>query len=325
MSGGENGHHNQARRLKFLKLIPGGNPTILITEPDVPQAERMKTALRLMHPLHLQAEQVGFAQTQAAPPRLEMMGGEFCLNATRSLAFEAARRNRFLPLAGTEDLFGLVRCSGQPASLPVRVAEGKRLLRLSRQEQSPLFELDCYVTMECGASPDDMLEAAPGAVLVRLPGICHLLLDENRYPQPANQPASLAGGPAKALEEEAAIWRKKLNMDCEPACGVVWYKAFCPHEGPDGVKTMYYRITPLVYVSETNTSILESACGSASLALSLLAAAQERPAGALKLEIFQPSHERLLIHLQNITDKPDTYLAEVGGPVWLCAEGEAFI
>lgn len=321
MSGGENGHHNQAQRLKFLKLIPGGNPTILVTEPDVPPAERMKTALRLMHPLHLQAEQVGFVKTRTAPPRLEMMGGEFCLNATRSLAFEAARQGRFLPLAGTEDLFGLVRCSGHPSTLPVRVAEGKRLLRLSRQEQAPLFELDCYVSLECSLGPEEIQEAAPGAVLVRLPGICHLLLDENRYPQPANQP----GGPPKTLEEEAAVWRKKLNMDCEPACGVVWYKAFCPDEGPDGVKTLYYRITPLVFVSETKTSVLESACGSASLALSLLAAAQEQPADALNLQIFQPSHEHLLVHLQRNPERPDTCQVEVGGPVWLCAEGEAYI
>ncbi|MDR1124895.1 MAG: hypothetical protein LBM64_02375 [Deltaproteobacteria bacterium] len=324
MSGEEYGHDNQTKRLNFLKLIPGGNPTILVTAPPLPAGERMKTALRLMHPLHLQAEQVGFVNTEAAPPRLDMMGGEFCLNATRSLAFEAARRNRFLPLAGTEDLFGLVSCSGQPAALPVRVADGKRLLRLSRQEQAPLFELDCYVTMECGASQEDMRQVAPGAVLVRLPGICHLLLDENRHPQPTSPTSGLS----QALEEEAAVWRKNLRLENEPASGVVWYKDFCPDKGPDGVKTMYYRITPLVHVAETRTSILESACGSASLALSLLTAAQaepEREGWTLNLEIFQPSHERLLVRLQKVAGKPDAYRAEIGGPVWLCAEGEAYI
>ena len=114
-------------------------------------------------------------------------------------------------------------------------------------------------------------------------------------------------------------------MENEPASGVVWYKTFSTDEGPDGLKTLYYRITPLVHVAETNTSILESACGSASLALGLLAAAREQPAGGLKLEIFQPSHERLLLYLQKIEGRPDAYLAEVGGPVRLCAEGETFV
>lgn len=70
-------------RLSFLKYDPTGNLTVLIRGP-VPAGERALLAARLMRPEMLCAEQVGFIDPFAR--RLDMMGGEFCGNASMSFA-----------------------------------------------------------------------------------------------------------------------------------------------------------------------------------------------------------------------------------------------
>ncbi|PTN32233.1 hypothetical protein [Desulfonatronum sp. SC1] len=61
-------------------LIAGGNATALVR--DCPPARRASLAADLLR----EVEQVGFVDHQAHPPRLEMMGGEFCINATLAFA-----------------------------------------------------------------------------------------------------------------------------------------------------------------------------------------------------------------------------------------------
>ena len=61
-------------------LIAGGNATALVR--DCPTALRASLAGDLLR----EVEQVGFVDDQARPPRLEMMGGEFCINATLAFA-----------------------------------------------------------------------------------------------------------------------------------------------------------------------------------------------------------------------------------------------
>lgn len=88
--------------LKFYKMCPGGNVTILVEDQGFNQAERSRISAQLMHTQHLYAEQVGFidfaAGKVACYPGLEMMGGEFCGNACRSfgalLAFNGQLQRR---------------------------------------------------------------------------------------------------------------------------------------------------------------------------------------------------------------------------------------
>lgn len=61
-------------------LIAGGNATALVR--DCPSSLRASLAADLLRAV----EQVGFVDDQAHPPRLEMMGGEFCINATLAFA-----------------------------------------------------------------------------------------------------------------------------------------------------------------------------------------------------------------------------------------------
>ena len=61
-------------------LIAGGNSTALIY--GCPVADRDKTSKKLLKDV----EQVGFVSTKATLPKLTMMGGELCINATLAFA-----------------------------------------------------------------------------------------------------------------------------------------------------------------------------------------------------------------------------------------------
>ncbi|MBN2259951.1 MAG: hypothetical protein JW702_05380 [Clostridiales bacterium] len=73
-------------KLKFIKVNPIENMTIFIRNP-IERFKQMDIAKEIMDSSHLQAEQVGFIEMEAGNQvHLQMMGGEFCVNATRSLA-----------------------------------------------------------------------------------------------------------------------------------------------------------------------------------------------------------------------------------------------
>ncbi len=100
-------------KLSFAKYDPTGNTTILVDSP-VPRNLHGAVAARLMAPEGVFAEQVGYvepAENPAALARLQMMGGEFCGNASMSLAAHIALRKgygkeRVIPLevSGTKDV-----------------------------------------------------------------------------------------------------------------------------------------------------------------------------------------------------------------------------
>lgn len=73
--------------VRFAKISPGGNVTILV-ESAVSKADRVRCAQWLMSPEGIGAEQVGFIvpAPKGADAALEMMGGELCINALRSLS-----------------------------------------------------------------------------------------------------------------------------------------------------------------------------------------------------------------------------------------------
>ena len=71
--------------LRYTVIDPTKNITLLVTTP-VPRDVQPRVAAELLQ-REQDAEQVGFAEGLAAgEPRLQMMGGEFCGNATMSLA-----------------------------------------------------------------------------------------------------------------------------------------------------------------------------------------------------------------------------------------------
>ena len=133
--------------LFFSKVIPGGNATIILHEPGSWEGKLGPVAARLMHPMHIQAEKVGAWRLRHEKlPFLEMMGGEFCVNATRSAAFLLAGMGRWQPFqlpvtssaaavheqafskqADRETIWtGSVRVAGMPEPLSIRLCHDKR-------------------------------------------------------------------------------------------------------------------------------------------------------------------------------------------------------
>ena len=80
-------------RLHYTLIDPTKNITLLVTTPVQRQLQPQTAAWLLRH--EPQAEQVGFLEpSDTAPARLQMMGGEFCGNATMGLGAWLCRRDR---------------------------------------------------------------------------------------------------------------------------------------------------------------------------------------------------------------------------------------
>lgn len=80
--------------LSVAKVLPGGNPTLLVEHGDVPDALRASVANYLIRDDVLGGEQVGFlTEPIHADLRLEMMDSEFCVNALRSAATLACQQS----------------------------------------------------------------------------------------------------------------------------------------------------------------------------------------------------------------------------------------
>ena len=99
--------------LSFQAADPAGNITLLVTTP-VPPQDYPAVAARLLSIRELDAEQVGFL----VPPqgegalRLEMMGGEFCVNALRCAGFRGPCRSRSKPAPSWTPPPGRCACRG---------------------------------------------------------------------------------------------------------------------------------------------------------------------------------------------------------------------
>ena len=80
-------------KLNILRANPAGNITLFVLDP-VEREQRAAVAARLMAIAELKAEQVGFLcpATQGGDGRMEMMGGEFCGNATRAFGMLLAQK-----------------------------------------------------------------------------------------------------------------------------------------------------------------------------------------------------------------------------------------
>lgn len=321
----------------FSKLIPGGNATIILTDPDMEPACLPAVSARLMDPMHIQAEQVGalygaglapaaLPGVQSDLPHLQMMGGEFCVNATRSAALLLARQGAFvrlnLPESRHEAWTGALTVSGMDGPVPtlaasdaesleeaLRVVSAGSVRATSEKNVSvpaTATLLYCAARIDCAAPGVSCVEQDPGVTLVTMPGIQHLLVDIALN--------SLPDLLSPAWKATSAVWRARCGLAGSPASGVIWYEHL--DKG--------YRIWPAVEVAATGSEHLETACGSASLAMALMhrltnggAGDKKTPAAA---DILQPSGETLRVFMEPRSDR-----AWIAGPVHLVVQGTAYL
>ena len=147
--------------LRYTVIDPTKNITLLVTSPT-PRNVQPRIAAELLQ-LETDAEQVGFAEGLATGnPRLQMMGGEFCGNATMSMA---AWLNQDLPVGESRSL--TLPVSGGPAPVPCQVTrlDGCFIGTVSMPLPERIETLSLPV---CG-----VMQSLP---VVFLPGICHVIV-----------------------------------------------------------------------------------------------------------------------------------------------------
>lgn len=268
----------------FEKWSASGNTTLFFEKPLA-----SSLVARALSFDCLGAEQAAFAAD--ADLRMDMAGGEFCVNATRSFGA------RLLHASGEREAMYRVQVSGWPTPVDLLA----RRIGPSRHHVAAGLALPYPKIVHSGVER-----------LVRLEGITHLLV-----PQRAARPLPHADEPF--LERARDIMRDR-RMDQDPACGIIWYRER-PMAG-QSAGWLGFEMLPVVYVAGLDTLHAERACGSGALALSLALAAE----GGRNFSILQPSGEELDVSIEPSVEQGQTGMvtATVSGEVHLVAAGRWF-
>ena len=140
--------------LRYTVIDPTKNITLLVTTP-VPRDVQPRVAAELLR-RERDAEQVGFAEGLAAgKPRLQMMGGEFCGNATRAYGMYIARQK------------------GGLSSVKLRVSGCDHIVTA----QVDLVAGTARAEMPCPRSVQRITANGHEGTLVDLTGIAHLVVE----------------------------------------------------------------------------------------------------------------------------------------------------
>jgi diaminopimelate epimerase len=145
------------RESEYIKCSPGGNITSLVFA-EVPREEQASVAKRIMAS-QPDVEQVGFVEKPKNPKavaRLQMMGGEFCGNATRSLAWVLWHKRR----RGIDTSARTVTLEVSGVARPLSVEIHDRMVRLEMPIKGELSSI----------------KSIKGQTVVQLEGISHVVL-----------------------------------------------------------------------------------------------------------------------------------------------------
>lgn len=241
--------------LNYIKTNPTENMTIFILDP-LPRAVHASVAKKIIQYGSLCAEQVGFLEAptlEGSGIRLQMMGGEFCGNATRALAALAVHRDYpcVEPLEGGHQHRVQVEVSGVSSPLSCCV-EPDGPNRYSVSAEMPLFE---------SIQPLNFIfdGTSYNATEIRFPGISHVVIETIE---------------TQINSEFVKTVEKALSSPCEDALGIMLYNSQSKF------------LTPVVYTPDTDTTVWERGCGSGSAAVIAALAYKERK--SISLSLSQP-------------------------------------
>ncbi len=280
--------------IPFHKLSPSGNMTLLFEGLHFSSAERAMYASQGLLPCHIGAEQAGFVDIEQGI--LEMAGGEFCINATRSLALLMALKQN---IANSDPWHGVVHSSGFTHPLQTTV------IQVKTNEANHKFYYNVDLSIPLQEMPN-MDELEDGINLVRLPGISHILIDEQYLPFKSND-----------WQNQAAYVRAKYGLMDETALGCIWWHERLNDAVHNDIVQSHFFIHPVVSVKNPWAEHYENACGSGSLALALWHYSKTK----LTNFIIQQPGGHLTLRIQEDIQALKTV---VGGPVNLVASGMAY-
>jgi len=214
----------------FVKASPTQNVTVLVESP-VPRELQAETAAKLLAYDGVGGEQVGFLEKPTVPGaqlRLQMMGGEFCGNATMSVGAYLAWRTG---LADGDCFDYMLEVSGAPDVVECHIVRKGNAYRGT--VRMPLPEKFGEVMLDTDAGTMKV-------PVVYMPGIVHMIVPMNeRLSRPE-------------IERRIRSWNDEIHAD---ALGVIRYDESTQN------------IEPIVYVPATDSAVWERGCGSGTAAL----------------------------------------------------------
>ena len=226
-------------KLNFIKVNPSENMTVFV-EDALPREKYFEIANKIMNYNSIHAEQVGFIERPEDPKsnasaRLQMMGGEFCGNASRALAAVAVQRG--FPNISEKD---------GKYSVPLEASGIEGIINCQvEQKSSNGFEVALDMPLHRSISDIEMeykSEVFKGTIIDLL-GISHAVFFTDD----------------RSLDEDffEAVRKTMKDFDYD-AFGIM----FCDEKEEF--------MTPLVYVKDTDSLIWERSCGTGTVALGVV-------------------------------------------------------
>lgn len=231
--------------IRTLRADPSGNITLFVLDPVAPEQRKAVNEKLLAGDPAL--EQVGCLSLVDGQPKVEMMGGEFCGNATRSAGAYA------LQALGEKEGDFRVTCSGCDTPLPVHAKKVRENNYQASVELPPPISMS-KLRLSYERESVECQE-------IVLPGITHYVyftLNVDEIDQ----------------DEFFYSLQREISRGPEPeAYGLML------------VEISTLKLIPIVYVTATGTLYHEKSCGSGSAAVAAaLAQRQQRSVGASLLE-----------------------------------------
>lgn len=223
--------------IEFIKTSPTQNMTILV-ETKIPEDMHLSVAQKLIAYNSVYAEQAGFIQEprdNRAAKALRMMAGEFCGNATLSLA------------AWIMEQKGMTLGQRDSVLLEVSGAKGLVCCEIQKQEDSYYGKVDMPLPLSVEWEEFQLGREAFKLPVVRFDGIAHIIVDRELWGEDAKNKA----------EQAAFIWEETMP----DAYGILLWDAKAE------------QLEPLVCLKDTSL-IWEKGCGSGTSAIGAFLAVQ---------------------------------------------------
>lgn len=260
-------------KLNFVKVNPVENMTIFIMD-QIPREDHKEVSNKIMDYNNLHGEQVGFIERSVENEgsiRLQMMGGEFCGNATRSLAALMVRNhypqvvkegNKFLVDLEVSGIEESIRCEVD------KIEENRYFSKIEMKAPLSLEEGVVYFETK-------RIEFTR----VNLEGITHFIVD------------------SKDIDDKHGFYeslKESIEDEDYDAFGIMYYD-FENHF-----------MEPLVYVKSTDSLFWERSCASGTCAFGAALAYNSassiskdinQPGGILSVEVEYSDGEIKSIHL----------------------------
>jgi len=276
-------------KLNFIKVNPSENITVFVLDA-LPRELYFEIANKIMQYGNVYAEQVGFIEKAMKPEskasvRLQMMGGEFCGNASRALAAVAVQRGYAnikeengvytVPFEAS-GIDGLLYCKVKPVS-----SNGYDVAL-----EMPLFKSMKDIAVEYRNIKYE-------GTIIDLPGISHAVFFTDDVD----------------LDEEFFHTVRSSIQDFDyEAFGIMFFNA----------KESFMK--PLVYVRETDSLIWERSCGTGTVALGVVISHINKK--DMDMEIKQPGGA---LRIKTGWKDGKVTKTTLQGIVYIVAEGQLYV